>query len=594
MAKRKQQPRRDLTTASDASTPLVAVGVFLAFAVLAWLVFGRAIDAPFIFDDLVSVEDNPSITRLWPPFGTEDHRGPLRPPRETPTSARPIVNLSFALNYCAGYHSPRGYRTINLLIHAANATLLWAVVRRTLLLPHFAGRYAGVAGWLATAVALLWLLHPLTTEAVIYITQRSELVVAFFYLATLYASLRYWTAASPRSRATWLAAAIAACFAGAGSKEVMVTAPVVVLLFERTLVSGSFRQAWQKSWPLYVGLSASWLLIAALQLPGPRSLSAGFSLGGPLADYWSTQAGVFLMYLKLAVIPTPLLIHYELALDSLGENVVYLLVVGALAAGTLYLLWKRSAVGLLAACVLLVLAPTHVVPIPTEMAAERRMYLPLAALAALVVVGGYALVQRFAMRASSKNAPTVRRSWTTAAIAVFAVVTLVYGVAAARRADEHNDPAVLWGQVSALQPDSHVAHHGLAVQLFEQGRFEEAIEHYLEAVRLHRDYPEAQYGLGLALLQVGKYNDAAKHLGEAARLKPTAERIRNNLGVALFSAGRFDEAAVEFQEVVKKNPQMWQAHDNLGRALRMAGRSEEAQKHFDEAARLQAAGGASD
>jgi Flp pilus assembly protein TadD len=323
-------------------------------------------------------------------------------------------------------------------------------------------------------------------------------------------------------------------------------------------------------------------------------LSAGFSLGGPLADYWSTQAGVLLMYLKLAVMPAPLLIHYELALDSLGENVAYLLVLGALAAGTLYLLWKRSAVGLLAACVLLVLAPTHVVPIPTEMAAERRMYLPLAALAALVVVGGYTLLQRFAMRPSNGTVPTVRRSWTAAAIAVFAVVTLIDGVAAARRAGEYNDPAVLWGQVSALQPESHVAHHGLAVQLFEQGRFNEAIEHYLEAVRLHRDYPEAQYGLGLALLQVGKYDDAAEHLREAARLKPTAERIRNNLGVALFSAGRFDEAAAEFQEVVEKNPQMWQAHDNLGRALRLAGRAEEAQRHIDEAARLQAARGASD
>ncbi len=81
-------------------------------------------------------------------------------------------------------------------------------------------------------------------------------MVGFFYLATLYASLRYWAAASPASRNTWLALATLACLAGMACKEVMVTAPVIVLLFERTFISGSFRQALRKSWPLYLGLGS--------------------------------------------------------------------------------------------------------------------------------------------------------------------------------------------------------------------------------------------------------------------------------------------------------------------------------------------------
>src|SRR3954462_15950803 len=74
--------------------------------------------------------------------------------------------------------------------------LLWAIVRRTMSLPYFAGKFEGVAGWLALVVALLWSVHPLNTEAVVHITQRTELMLAFFYLATLYCSIRYWTAAA--------------------------------------------------------------------------------------------------------------------------------------------------------------------------------------------------------------------------------------------------------------------------------------------------------------------------------------------------------------------------------------------------------------
>ena len=567
-----------------------ALIAFTLFAIAAWLIYGRALDAPYIFDDLISVEDNPSITRLWPLFGSADRRGPLNPATETPTSARPLVNLSFALNYHFTQRDPRGFRLTNAMLHVLNATLLWALVRRTLLLPYFGERFDRVAGLLAFLAALLWLLHPLATEAVAYITQRSELLVAFFNLATLYASLRYWTATAPRPRTAWLTLAVFASAAGMASKEVMVSAPLVVLLFERTFIAPTFRQALRQSWPLYLGLAATWLLLLGLQLDRPRSLSAGFGLGTPLVDYWATQAKVFLMYLKLAVYPSPLLLHYELSLQSISKNWLQIIAVIVLVAGAAYLLWRRHPVGFLAACVFAILAPTHIIPIPSEMAAERRMYLPLAALATLVVVGGYVLVERLANRAMrDRSTLTHRPRWIAAAGTLALFVLLAYGMASARRAAEYNDPAILWHQVVVDQPRSHVAHHGLAVRLFEDGRLEEAVAHYREAIRLHAKYPEAQYGLGLALMELGRPNEAVEPFRVVVGLKPDAERIRNNLGVALFSAGRFDEAIDVFEEVLERNPRMWEAHDNLGRALRQAGRDEEARKHFDEAARLQRA-----
>src|SRR5690606_1787101 len=102
---------------------------------------------------------------------------------------------------------------------------------------------------------LLWLAHPLTTEAVVYITQRTELVVAFCYLTTLYASLRYFTVDPVTSRRLWLTLAVFASAAGMASKEVMVSAPLVVLFYERTFIATTFRQALRQSGPLYLGLA---------------------------------------------------------------------------------------------------------------------------------------------------------------------------------------------------------------------------------------------------------------------------------------------------------------------------------------------------
>ena len=148
---------------------------------------------------------------------------------------------------------PRGYHLFNLMVHVLSAWLVMAIVRRTLILDYFEGRFQDASRTLALIAALVWAVHPLQTETVVYITQRTELLVGFFYLATLYASLRYWNAISPTGRNTWLALATLACLAGMACKEVMVTAPVVVLLYERTFLAGSFRRALQKSWPLYIG-----------------------------------------------------------------------------------------------------------------------------------------------------------------------------------------------------------------------------------------------------------------------------------------------------------------------------------------------------
>ncbi len=547
--------------------PAWLAAIVLALGV--WSIYVWALDAPFIFDDLLSVQDNPSITQLWPLVGDENHPGPLRPVVETPTAARPLVNFSFALNYHFSRQNPRGYRLFNLALHFANAMLLWAIVGRTLRLPRFAGRYDNSAGYQAVAVALLWAVHPLLTETVTYVTQRTELMVVCFYLATMYSSMRYWSAPATAARRGWLAAATLACFAGAASKEVMITAPLVVLLFEWTFIGGTVREMLRRSWPLYLGLLSSWLLIFALQANTPRSQSAGFAMGIDLLDWWSTQAHVFWMYLKLAFYPWPLLIHYEMSLKSLAANWPYVLAAIALGVVTAGLVWRRNAAGFLLACVFLILAPTHLVPIPTEMAAERRMYLPLAALVALVVIGAFVLITAARQRSMpSPNSFFRGRRLTTAGFAMVIVFALVYAVASAQRVALFNEPIALWEDVVADQPESHLAQYGLATSLAAVRRTAEAIEHYRVAVRVNPTFAEAQYGLGLSLAQTGHYDESIEHLQEVVRLKPAAYQIRNNLGVVLFTAERYPEAIAEFEKTLAIKPDFVEAQDNLNRARR--------------------------
>ena len=137
----------------------------------------------------------------------------------SPVHGRPLVNLSLALNYHFAELGPRAYRLTNIALHAISAIVLSAVIRRTLRQPFFQERFAAVAEPLAFAASLAWALHPLATECVVYVTQRTEVLMALCYFSTIYMALRYWEAESARGRAGWLTLAMLCCQLGMLSKE---------------------------------------------------------------------------------------------------------------------------------------------------------------------------------------------------------------------------------------------------------------------------------------------------------------------------------------------------------------------------------------
>ena len=443
------------------------------------------------------------------------------------------------------------------------------------------------ADLLALTTALWWAVHPLQTETVVYITQRTELMVGFFYLATLYASLRYWTTPLPATRKRWLVVAGLACMAGMACKEVMVSAPLVVLLFERTFIAGSFRNAIRTSWRLYLALVLGWVLLLALNYPSPRGATAGFNLGASPIAYWLTQTKVLLMYLKLVVWPWPLAIHYSFPyLNNLGEAWPWLVPAAVLGIATAVLAWRRNPIGFVGAATVLILSPTLVVPIITEVAAERRMYLPLAAIAAAMVVGIYELLVRAQRRLAAT--PAIRagsrgRRKEMAAVAV--AIAIVLGAVSIRRLAAYDSVLVLWQDAAAVQPSDPVVLNNVGMALLRTDRYEEAKSQFERVLELSPHWLTAQRNFADTFAAAGQFPEAAEQFQEVLKEHPDDAQSWNSLGRSLLRIGRYEEAIAAFRQAIRCDPDYADAYNDLGNELSRERRYAEALPVYEEAVR---------
>jgi tetratricopeptide (TPR) repeat protein len=524
--------------------------------------YSNSLHVPFLFDDRFHIVENIRIRQLWPPWPYLLH------------SSRPVVYLSVALNYAIGGLDPLGYHLFNAAVHAAAALVLYGILRRTFLSSMLRERFGPPANWLAGFIALIWLVHPIQTESVTYTIQRGESLMGLFYLLTLYSVIR----ASEVSRGGrwWGACAAASCCLGIGCKGVMLTAPVVVLLYDRVFLSPSWREPMRRRWGLYGALAASLLLYPILlaQAPVEWKESAGFEYSGasPL-QYAMTQPGVILHYLRLVFWPDKLCLDYGWpAAHSIGEVLLPGLIVGVLVAATVWAWRRKPAVGFAGAWFFIILIPTSsFIPI-ADLAVEHRMYLPLAAVVALVVAGLYAPTRRLAGPAM-------------AGAACVAIVVLLTVVTIRRNVDYASDLAI-WQDTVDKSPGNPRAQYDLGHALEAENRTQEAILHYEEAVEEKPDYVDALNNLGHILAVSGKAPEAAGYLQKALQLKPGLAEGHLNLGYALAQQGKINDAIAEWQEALRIKPDFAEVHNNLAIALALSGRTGEAIDHWQQAIKL--------
>lgn len=594
---------------SDAASSAPRRNTFLAVAALilaAVIVYANSFSGPFIFDDLPSIPENTTIRHLATAFSPPAHG-------ETVTG-RPVLNLSFALNYALSGDRPWSYHALNLLIHVLAGLTLFGVVRRTLArrteaAARPAGGIARDATPVALAVALLWLVHPLQTESVTYLVQRAESLVGLFYLLTLYCFIRGAEVrpspreAAPRRSGGSFALAVVCCLLGMATKEVMVTAPVIVLLYDRTFLAGSFAAAWRRRRWVHLALAATWLPLAALVLHAAnRGGSAGFGTGAHPGSYLASQFPALCHYLRLTVWPHPLIIDYgPQRATSIAEVLPYALAIMLLAAATIWALVRRPALGFLGACFFAILAPSSLVPVVRQTLAEHRMYLPLAAVLAALVLALYSRLGRRTLLVAVAAATGL--GWLTAGRnTVYRSSESIWRDTVAQRpgnAPAHNnygnilaqrgqfeDALVQYQEAIRLQPDYIDAHFDAGNALAKLGRYPEAIAEYEEALRGNHALPDVETALGIALDNVGRGDEAIAHYEQALRLDPRYVEAHNGLGIALAKAGRLPEAIDRFEQAIRLDPSRSDLHRNLGNVLRMAGRLPDSVAQYEAAARL--------
>ena len=489
------------------------------------LAYANALAGPFVFDDLPAIVEN----ELLPPTNFTEW---FSAPAGSTASGRPLVAFSFALNHALFGEAVTGWHATNLLLHALCALVLLGLTRETL--TRTGHEHPGPV---AFAVALLWSLHPLLTDAVNLVASRSELLVSLAYLLVLYCLSKAATAKSP-----WTLLCVLACAAGMASKEVMVTAPLIAFAWDRTFLCGSWRAAWSARRGLHLSLAVTWLVLVVCVLTSDRGDSV--SLGGTVVSTWEslcTQAGAIVHYLRLLFWPAPLSIDYAgwpvvRDFTQVLPQALALLVLGVIA---LRRFISRHADGLLLVAFFAILWPSSsVIPLTGELVAEHRMYLASAPLIALLVLGLHrhlgpgalllvtlllAPVLSWATHARNEDWSSARSIWQSAtearptnarAFNSFGVALEVEG-----RLDE---AAVAWRTALEKDPGDYHAHGNLGEYYVRTEDAAQAIHHYSLAIKARPDHPELLFNLGSLLLATGDAEGAEARFTHALRVAPAS------------------------------------------------------------------------
>lgn len=526
--------------------------------------YHNSLSGSFILDDEPQISQNPRIRQLWPLEQIFYN------------NRRPVLYLSLALNYAVGGLQVIGYHLFNGGIHFLAALVLFGIIRRSCQSNRLRENYALAAEGMALTVSLLWLVHPLQTESVTYLIQRAESLAGLFYFLTIYAVARR----NLTPTKWWATAAVLACSAGMMTKETVSTAPLMALLYDRIFWASSWRELWLKRKFLYLGLGGSWLIMLFLLMTmHPETIpSAGFGYNKITAgQYFLTQAGVIWHYLRLAIWPAPLVFDYAdwpLASHFFDAAIPGMGLLGLLAL-TGWALRRVPPVGFLGLWFFVVLSPSSsFVPI-ADVAFEHRMYLPLAAVVAVIVFGSAEYLRQFIPNAQ-------KRKWLTG-ILIIVAAGILSGLTINRNRDYQTEMSI-WQDTVKKRPGNARARVLYGIALEGAGRRTEAEGHYKQAIALRPDEAAGYNNLGLLLLEEEKLAEAEYYYAQAVkRATDNLGVLYSNYGLALARAGKYSAAISHYRKAMALGYRDAPVYNNLGIALKRTGRIPEAMEYFKKA-----------
>jgi tetratricopeptide (TPR) repeat protein len=562
----------DATAAPAASRPRWPAAVAAAaLAALVLAVFLPVAGFDFThYDDDQLVVENPFIRTLAPANLAYIFT------HSCGTSYYPMRLLSLAIDYQFWGDDPHGYHLTNVVIHTVNVLLVFWLVLRLMSV-----RASHPCAWDVAAAAMaaaIFGVHPVVVQPVAWIPGREELLMTLFALACLHfhrsAVLAYECGAGSWRTALLHGLTAAACALAVMCNVVAAAIPLIVVAYDlvlaRTRSIGRLLAGNAVLWPIAAG-AVVLKLIGDAGPPGPQYTGAS----GPTAALrLPFVADIFRQNLMSLIWPDGLTLFYPrdvpASIFSAGPLVGLVMIAGA--AGLLWLLRRERTALFGIAWFLLALAPTSQVIPHHIFRADRFLYLPLAGLA-VAAGGGLAHL-------------AARGRWMRIASAAGVIVVAALAMISLRQVPLWRDGLTLFASCVERAPGSASAHACLYELLKVQGRYSEAVDHLVAAVRLEPANPVWHVDLGNARVREGRLSEAAACFREAIAIDPLSAGAHNNLGEVLGELGKVDEQIAEFREALRLKPDYAGAHNNLGLALAKQGQMEEAAAHYREAVRL--------
>jgi tetratricopeptide (TPR) repeat protein len=512
----------------------------LVILLLGLAAYSNSFQGDFVMDDRSQIRDNPAMRQLFPP---------ARAMFETNMPARPVPYYTFAIDTWLYGGARWGYHLTNLAVHLINGFLIFSILE--LALRRNSTRVQDLTPRsIALAVSLLWIAHPLNTQAVTYVYQRIESLSGLFYLATIYFFFKGQEAVSGRA---WQLLSLATCAAGMASKESFITAPLAVLWLDRVLFAASWKSLWRQRWWYYAGLFATWSIVFAIVFAQWRRYGEFTRPPHSALEYASAQPEAILYYLRLCVWPDPLCLDYESTIPryTVGRVVIWSLSLFGVAL-EMWLIVRKPRLGLLLGLPFFLLGPTASFMPLKETFAEHRMYLPLVVVLLLCVLAFVYIVN------SCVPSKRLSASFTRAATLVFVVACLSM-VTFARNA-QYADARSMWIDVVTKRPNNAFGHLNLAREYADIGRSDLVEAHLQLTARLDvRNHGT----LGNWYRAHGEPAKAQYHLEVVCASRFCEPWMVLELGRAELALGHVERAIQHYQEALNRGERGSYAVDEL-------------------------------
>lgn len=544
----------------------------LILAGVAFVVYSNALGGPFVFDDGHVIAQNPSVRgpENIPSFFVDVSRFSVLVGNQL---YRPVFLTSMALSWWAGDGSTLPFHLVSIALHAANAVLLFFILRRTFTagLVASGGLPPAQSEWAAFLSAALFTVHPLATESIDYVSSQAVPLAVFFYLLSFNAFLTVYMRdlSIARSR-PWLALGLSyGCYALALlSKTIAITLPLNLLLWD--LILGRHRgpstgSLWARYRPRlikhlpYLAISVAYVALWRALINKPFDGGAGDR--SFVVQYLTETKALVLYYLKLAVLPVGqnVDVEYPLTTSPLEPGFILAVTVIAVIGFLLYRFRQERNLVFWSVWFLTGLLLTGYVVFLGQVVNEHRVYLSLAGFCAVV---GF-LLFRFTLAVSTGpgEGPTAKRPGTIVTVALIGAVLINLGMATRARNDVWSSSLTLWEE-SALNGGKWRAHMNYALALEAEGRAEEALRQFETAVE-KGPYAFAHLNLGHALVKRGDLKKGLPHLRTALRLWPSSPEVHYYLGYGLEKNGDTGEAEKEYRWAIKLRPRYLWAYRRL-------------------------------